>query len=127
MNKIIMAIIILCLVVSVAINYITIAGEGIHTHTTYHQEQYNNQSQAQLLILTYAKQGFLVWNFITNKEIDNMGLGDGVEDKYCGYLESLAPEQALMAKIAKNGIFVPTIIEEKEEKKAGNQPKERRK
>jgi len=102
--------------VSIAINCIMIAGKGIHIHNQYHQEQYQNQSQAQLLILTYAQQGKLVWLYISNNELDNMGFENTIEGKYCGYLETLSPEQALMVKMTNAGLFVPHIIDDKKEK-----------
>jgi len=45
--------------ISVGGNIVFIMGKGIHVHNNYHQEQYQNQSQTQLVISLFAERGYM--------------------------------------------------------------------
>lgn len=119
MQKSISVIVSLVFLISIGLNIMFISGSGIMFHSTYHQEQYQNQSQAQIILHLQAMQGKLVWRFISNKELGNMGFGDSVEEQYCGYLDYISIQESVLCKITENGIFVPYMLEENkfEEKK----------
>jgi hypothetical protein len=80
-----------------------IYGQGIHIHNTTHNEQYQNQSQAQLIIGLYSAKGKVSWACSTY---------DSIMEKYGSfdkYLNTLSPEQSLFSKRDDREVCIPTL------------------
>lgn len=96
--------VIIALVVSWCITGFAIFSKGIHIHNTYHQEQYQNQSQAQLIKNNLHFQG--------NWELEVKVIKGSLGDTYAAYkqafdfLKTLNPMEYTEAKIYDNGSIV---------------------
>lgn len=84
------------LLISILINIYFLSGKGIIVSYTYHQEQFQNQQQAQLILTPFSAAGHLVW-----KEEKPVNIVE--------YLNHLAPEQSLMAKVQNGSIYYPVL------------------
>jgi len=101
------------LVVSIAFNVILVFGKGINITNQYHQEQYQNQQQAQIMMGFFLSKGYLKWRMMTMKEVADLNF-----KSFEQYLNTLPPEQSLYTKVINDYMLIPEITEKpKEEKK----------
>lgn len=112
----------LLLLLSIGLNVYFLMGEGIRifNDNRIYNHAHQNQQQAQLIISLFASQGQLSWETYSLKDLENKGFNqECFTDRVNAFLNSLAPEQSLMAKIVAPQymsdlvVYVPKITEEK--------------
>jgi len=107
-----LVIIIFLLVISWSITGYMLYSHGIHITNTYHQYQYQNQQQAQLLFGLYASRGQIERILYTVEYIKSKGIkGETDFEIISNFLNTLPPEQSLFAIISKSEkiVSVPNI------------------
>jgi hypothetical protein len=87
------------LLISIVILSIFVYKKGIIINNTYHQEQYQNQSQSQIVVSMLTNQGSFEWKTILIDHNTNI----------IDQLNNLEPYQSLFAKYTNNYIVYPTI------------------
>jgi hypothetical protein len=109
------------LVISIGFNVALLIGKGINIKNEYHQEQYQNQQQSQIMVGIFNTKGNLKWKLYSFDDIQKMSFSKGmkVDDAVNQFLITLSPEQSLYAKIYNTYVIVPELVEPdfKEKKK----------
>ena len=120
-KNIMIAILVVSLGISLTLNIFLASSKEIHSETVHNQQHYLNKSHATLIMSVFAAQGTLSWKAYTEEYLIKKGFqteNTNSIDATTAFLNSLKPEQALMAKVVieRNGyyhIIVPIIVEDK--------------
>lgn len=102
-SKYIKVLVLVLVAFSVGLNFYLLSGHGIVINQAVDKGEYRHMSWAQLILPPFSMSGRIEWK---TKVIDSFEY-DGISK----FLNTLPPEQALMAKVYRGSITYPVIDE----------------
>lgn len=101
-------------IIGVALTYVFGKKIEYHTHNTYHQEQYQNQSQAQIVITPFTAGGSLAYTEYTTSDLT------AKYGSVARFLGTLNPIESLFSRsspVGHGSLLVPQFVKDDYQKK----------